>query len=326
MINKGDDNKVSTAIAIQERENFLFHLTPEALAIQVANETALRKILTSYVRDQLQEKHHYYFLNDKQKEDGGKPALAKDGALNISSLFKVTPLAEDPIINYEENGHMTVRFRVNIVNAAGTVMARGEGMASTRESKYASQRRWLTEKHLPEGINKEDLQVEDRVGKWGPYKAYLVETTSNPADHYNTVLKMAEKRAVVGAATKLPLVSELFTQDIEPGEDATRAYVATQTNEARREKNVTPKPRNGEPKKANGNGHEKIIQTRTDLNNLIRELQSLGVSNADIQARMRDLVGVDNRADLNEGQMVACIEEFEDWAARLELDRKGINR
>jgi hypothetical protein len=41
---------------------------------------------------------------------------------------------------------------------------------------------------------------------------------------------------------------------------------------------------------------------------------------------MKDLVGVDKRADLNEGQMVACIEEFEDWAARLELDKKGGTR
>jgi hypothetical protein len=73
----------------------------------------------------------------------------------------------------------------------------------------------------------------------------------------------------------------------------------------------------------NGNGREKLIQIVTDLDNLIREIRGFGVSNSDIQARMKDLVGVDKRANLNEGQMVACIEEFEDWAARLELDRKG---
>jgi len=70
------------------------------------------------------------------------------------------------------------------------------------------------------------------------------------------------------------------------------------------------------------NGREHLIQTVSELDKLIRELRSLGISNADIQARMKDLVGVDKRADLNEGQMVACIEEFEDWAARIELDRK----
>jgi hypothetical protein len=74
--------------------------------------------------------------------------------------------------------------------------------------------------------------------------------------------------------------------------------------------------------KPNGNGREKLIQIVTDLDNLIREIRGFGISNSDIQARMKDLVGVDKRADLNEGQMVACIEEFEDWAARLELDRK----
>jgi hypothetical protein len=325
-MNGEKDNKVSTAIAIQERESFLFQLTPEALSHQVANETALRKILTQYVREQLQEDHHYYYLNDKQKEDGGKPALAKDGALNISSLFKVTPLAEDPIINYEDSGHITVRFKVNIVNGGGVVMARGEGMASTRETKYAAQKRWLTANKLPEGLNKDELPREERRNsKSGQmFSVYLLETTSNPADHYNTVLKMAEKRALVGAATKLPLVSELFTQDIEPGEDATRAYVAAQAD--RREKNVTPKKNGIDEKKPNGNGREKIIQIVTDLDRLIRELRKYGVSNADIQARMKDLVGVDKRADLNEGQMVACIEEFEDWAARLEMDRKGGSR
>lgn len=35
------------------------------------------------------------------------------------------------------------------------------------------------------------------------------------ADQYNTVLKMAEKRSLVDAGLKLPLVSELFTQDLE---------------------------------------------------------------------------------------------------------------
>jgi phage recombination protein Bet len=79
-------------------------------------------------------------------------------------------------------------------------------------------------------------------------------------------------------------------------------------------------------KKPNGNGREKLIQIVTDLDNLIREIRGFGISNADIQARMKDLVGVDKRADLNEGQMVACIEEFEDWAARLELDKKGGTR
>ena len=75
--------------------------------------------------------------------------------------------------------------------------------------------------------------------------------------------------------------------------------------------------------KPNGNGREKLIQIVTDLDNLIREIRGFGISNSDIQARMKELVGVEKRANLNEGQMVACIEEFEDWAARLETRREG---
>ena len=38
---------------------------------------------------------------------------------------------------------------------------------------------------------------------------------------------------------------------------------------------------------------------------------------------MKELVGVDKRADLNEGQMV-CIEAFDDWAMSVvELDGEG---
>jgi hypothetical protein len=209
---------------------------------------------------------------------------------------------------------MTVRFRVNIVNSQGAIVARGEGMASTRETKYAAQKRWLFESKLPEGVNKDDLEMETRTSrKTGkPYDVYLLETTSNPADHYNTVLKMAEKRALVGAATKLPLVSELFTQDLEPGEEATRTHVAAQTG-TRPVKNVTPK------KNGNGNGKSKTEA----LDNVINELRTYGVSFDEIQTRMKSLVGVDKRADLNEGQMLTVLEDFEKWANEMDVRMKG---
>jgi hypothetical protein len=185
-------------------------------------------------------------------------------------------------------------------------------MASTRETKYTSQRRWLTEKKLPEGVDKDELQSQERDGQYGRYKVYLLETTSNPADHYNTVLKMAEKRALVGAATKLPLVSELFTQDLEPGEEATRTHVAAQTG-TRPVKNVTPKK--------NGNGKSKTEA----LDNVINELRAYGASFDEIQARMKNLVGISKRADLNDGQMLTVLEDFEKWANEMDVRQRGEN-
>ena len=39
--------------------------------------------------------------------------------------------------------------------------------------------------------------------------------TDNPADHYNTVLKMAKKRALVDAVLTTTAASDIFTQDLE---------------------------------------------------------------------------------------------------------------
>lgn len=70
-------------------------------------------------------------------------------------------------------------------------------------------------------------------------------------------------------------------------------------------------------KKPNGNGREKLIKTVSDLDSLIRELRGYGISNANIQARMKEVAGVDKRADLKEGQMLDCIEDFGSWANEL---------
>jgi hypothetical protein len=69
--------------------------------------------------------------------------------------------------------------------------------------------------------------------------------------------------------------------------------------------------------KPNGNGREKLIKTVSDLDSLIRELRGYGISNANIQARMKEVAGVDKRADLKEGQMLDCIEDFGSWANEL---------
>lgn len=78
------------------------------------------------------------------------------------------------------------------------------------------------------------------------------------------------------------------------------------------EAETTEKKPNG-----NGNGREKLIKTVSDLDSLIRELRSYGISNANIQSRMKEVTGVDKRADLKEAQMLDCIEDFGSWANEL---------
>lgn len=178
--------------------------SPDELRTMVAQEIELRTIVVDYYRSQMTPNHHYYTL-----QEGQKPALGKEGALNLCSLFKVRVSAEDPHEVYNDDGHYTVRYRVHLVSMrSGEVVADGEASCSTRESKYAY--RWIKERDLPDSLDTTTLAK--RSNQWGTQ--YRVPHP-DLADHYNTVLKMAFKRAIVAAALCLPLVSELFTQDFE---------------------------------------------------------------------------------------------------------------
>ena len=178
--------------------------SPDELRAMVAQEIELRAIIVDYYRSQMVSSKHYYTL-----QAGQKPALSKEGALNLCSLFKVRVAAQAPCEQYHGDGHYSVRYRVHLVSIrSGEVIADGDASCSTRESKYAY--RWVKASDVPPFLDAAALTT--RKGRYGTL--YRVPTL-DLADHYNTVLKMAYKRAIVAAALCLPLVSELFTQDLE---------------------------------------------------------------------------------------------------------------
>lgn len=185
--------------------------TPEALREEVERERALRTVVLDYYKSQLKQGHHYYNLPGEGRNR--KPALAKEGALNLCSLFKVTPDPEEPHEVLSPDGHYTVRYRYHLRSVrTGQVVATGDGSCSTREAKYAY--RWLWERDVPKDADKDTLPKRRLKTRNGWATQYRVPN-DDLADTYNTVLKMASKRALVEAVLKLPLVSELFTQDLE---------------------------------------------------------------------------------------------------------------
>jgi hypothetical protein len=119
----------------------------------------------------------------------------------------------------------------------GVFIGAGVGSCSTMETKYR-----FRNKSEPTG----DEIPKDYKQNKGAYRAQgfgckkinnewvwvrneRVEN-DNPADHYNTVLKMAKKRAHVDAVLTATAASDIFTQDIEdmdPTEDAAAQTAAT---------------------------------------------------------------------------------------------------
>jgi hypothetical protein len=118
-----------------------------------------------------------------------KPTLLKAGAEKLCLLFRMDPEYE----SHEtiDGEHLTVKSKCTLWHVpSGQRLGSGEGLATTREKKYA----W-------------------RKGEGGARRP-------NPDlfDLWNVCLKMANKRALVAAVLNVTAASDLLTQDLEDDE------------------------------------------------------------------------------------------------------------
>lgn len=173
---------------------------------------------------------------------GDKPTLLKAGAEKLAMTFRLAP--EYDIQEREmPGGHREYRVTVRLVSIiTGAMVGSGVGLCSTMEGKYrfragdgevtsvaVPKAYWDTRRSDPEAASKLLRETANRAGlegsKFGTKKdaegRWMVTTHGervehdNPADYYNTVLKMAKKRALVDAVLTSTAASDIFTQDIE---------------------------------------------------------------------------------------------------------------
>ena len=160
----------------------------------------------------------------------GKPSLYKPGAEYLCFAFNLRPHTEiekqiDPV-----TGHLTCFIRCLVHSSDGTYLGDGNAVASTRESKYAFKRSEVT---CPKCGAPAIIKGKEEYGggwycfprkggcgeRFGAEDAEIVNqksnTPTNPADFYNTVVKMGQKRAIVAAMLLTTAASEVFTQDLE---------------------------------------------------------------------------------------------------------------
>ncbi|EPR42691.1 hypothetical protein dsx2_2608 [Desulfovibrio sp. X2] len=173
---------------------------------------------------------------------GKKPSLLKPGAEAIASTFRLCPRY---IITKSElgGGHREYEILCELYNPAGGFVGSGVGSATTMETKYrfrvgggeitevpVPKAYWDRRKNDPKGAAKVLRDAAHAAGiegeSFGTQKddsgQWMVSTKTaekvehdNPADYYNTVLKMAKKRAFVDAVLTATGASDIFTQDIE---------------------------------------------------------------------------------------------------------------
>jgi hypothetical protein len=165
-----------------------------------------------------------------------KPALFKSGSEKLSVLFKldVQPRSAK---TYGPGDHLTVETSATVYDiATGARIGFGEGLCTTREKKYGKRQASRT---CPACGEAAIIKGKEEYGggwicfykkggcgaKYGDDDPLILDQSvgeiENPdlPDQWNTVIKMAEKRARVGAVLAVTGASAIFTQDLDEGAD-----------------------------------------------------------------------------------------------------------
>jgi len=143
-----------------------------------------------------------------------KPVLLKPGGEKLTKLLGLCESYE--IIERIEDWdkpffYFLVRCQLRSI-VTGQLISESIASANSRESKWAG--RWAWPSDVPPDVDRKGLPTRTVNTKRGTVTQYRID---NP-DIYsqtNTILKMAEKRAMVSAALSAGRLSGLFTVDLE---------------------------------------------------------------------------------------------------------------
>lgn len=272
-----------------------------------------RMDLVAHVISQMIEGVHYgpSFPGDKKKN------LLKPGADYLGVSFRLVPEFM-PVITHMDNGHREYMTTCQVLGPNGKVVGNGVGSCSTMESKY----RWRHAKikcpncqaeavmkgkpeYSPKGEDGKPLSTHKEGGwlcwknnktspgcgmTWGDSDPSIVHQergkieNMDPADQWNTCLKISKKRAYVDAMITCTGCSDKFTQDAEDMLDhstpppATPAQAAAPAQTPPKAATPPAQPKEQAPPAANPAPQEQ--QDQATLAGKLQKTQSLEQLNA----------------------------------------------
>lgn len=164
---------------------------------------------------------------------GDKPTLLKPGAEKLCLTFRLAPayVVEEKQM---DRSHREYRVLCTLSSiTTGAFVGQGVGTCSSMEAKYRFRAGMAepTDRPVPRAywdLRQEDpAKAQELIGGKGfstrkiEGKGWMIckggekVENDNPADVFNTVLKMAKKRALVDAVLTATAASDIFTQDLE---------------------------------------------------------------------------------------------------------------
>lgn len=143
-----------------------------------------------------------------------KPCLYKPGAEKLCELYGFSPIVKEKKETRDlATGYYLAQVTMQIIHRnSGAIIAEGVGECSSFESKYHY--RWVYESDLkrqkidPAGVFSKVFENKSSKQEYTKYRL------DNPdlIDQWNTVLKMAKKRALVDAVLSSTRTSGIFSQ------------------------------------------------------------------------------------------------------------------
>ncbi len=290
--------------------------------LAVSDVLAQVRLIQGVLKEVMTPGHHYDQMpgvHSKQGEKPRPPVLLKPGAEKLCLVFRLAPTFNVRTLQLQNN-HREYTVTCTLTHRpSGQIVATADGSCSTMESKY----RYRNEKpkcpkcgaHTIFKSTKDSgfFCWKNKGGCGATFKANdrlitMQETgqaeNKDIADTWNTVLKMAEKRALVAATLLATAASDMFVTEVEDAEEPAPES-AEPENDGEQQKN---KP---EPKRT---PKEALIY---DCLQMAEALHKLDVGKND-QAQLMVEAGVTppaKWADLSEADLAKVKQAFADQLA-----------
>ncbi|WP_158829213.1 hypothetical protein [Mucilaginibacter lacusdianchii] len=192
-------------------ETFELTTITDEMQSSITHMAQMRNALIAFTKEVLVKDQDYGVVPGVQK-----PTLLKPGAEKLMNLFGMSVEFEctDRVLDLQSK-FIAYTYKATARNKDGRIVTQCEGSVNSYEPKYRYI--WM-EKPKPNQATQDLMKAEGNGkfrksgGSW-----IWVERTENPdlIGLQNTMQKMAQKRAFVGAMLLATNASEFFTQDVE---------------------------------------------------------------------------------------------------------------
>lgn len=193
----------------------------EAMQLSSAQVTEQVQLIQQVLRSVMKQDEHYGVIPGTNK-----PTLLKAGAEKLCLTFRLSPSYIVERIDHP-SGHREYIITARLTHIpTGRVWGEGVGSCSTLEKKYRYRneykptgrkvpREYWTDRDAGLLGGKGFTAKKDDAGVWMIYEAGGQTENADIAEAYNTVLKMAKKRALTDATLNACAASDIFTQDLD---------------------------------------------------------------------------------------------------------------